>query len=116
MFFQLYHFGSDVLRKKCIEINSDYPDLDLLLENMWETMYESSQVGFCAPQINLDIRIFLIDTKPFVMEEGKEENSIKKVFINPTILEEDGEEWSFNEGCLSIPDIREEVKENLLLL
>ena len=108
MFLPIIAYGSDVLRKKCIEINSDYPDLDILLENMWETMYDSSGVGLAAPQINRAIRIFLIDTEPF-MEEGEEENSIKKVFINPTILEEQGEEWSFNEGCLSIPDIREEV-------
>ena len=108
MFLPIIAYGSDVLRKKCIEINSDYPDLDILLENMWETMYNSSGVGLAAPQINRAIRIFLIDTEPF-MEEGEEENSIKKVFINPTILEEEGEEWSFNEGCLSIPDIREEV-------
>jgi len=108
MFLPIIAYGSDVLRKKCIEINSDYPDLDILLENMWETMYDSSGVGLAAPQINRAIRIFLIDTEPF-MEEGEEENSIKKVFINPTILEEEGEEWSFNEGCLSIPDIREEV-------
>ena len=108
MFLPIIAYGSDVLRKKCIEINSDYPELDILLENMWETMYESSGVGLAAPQINRAIRIFLIDTEPF-MEEDEEENSIKKVFINPTILEEEGEEWSFNEGCLSIPDIREEV-------
>ncbi|MAO70931.1 MAG: peptide deformylase [Flavobacteriales bacterium] len=114
MFLPIVAFGSEVLRKKCKEINSDYPDLDLLIENMWQTMYESSGVGLAAPQINKDIRIFLIDTKPF-MQEGKEENSIKKVFINPTILEEDGEEWNFNEGCLSIPDIREEVKRKSII-
>ena len=108
MILPIVAFGSTILRKKCKEINSDYPDLDCLLENMWETMYDSSGVGLAAPQINRAIRIFLIDTEPF-MEEGEEENSIKKVFINPTILEEEGEEWSFNEGCLSIPDIREEV-------
>ena len=108
MVLPIVAFGSDVLRKKCKEINSDYPDLNLLIENMWQTMYESSGVGLAAPQINKDIRIFLIDTKTF-MEEGDEENSIKKVFINPTILEESGENWNFNEGCLSIPDIREDV-------
>ena len=105
MFLPIVAFGSAVLRKKCEEINPDYPDLDVLIENMWETMYESSGVGLAAPQINKAIRIFLIDTEPFI-EKGTEENSIKKVFINPTILEEEGEEWSFNEGCLSIPDIR----------
>ena len=108
MFLPIIAYGSDVLRKKCKEINSNYPELDILLENMWETMYESSGVGLAAPQINRDIRVFLIDTAPFI-EDDEEENSVRKVFINPSILEEDGEEWGFNEGCLSIPDIREEV-------
>lgn len=114
MVLPIIAFGSTILRKKCKEINSDYPELDNLLENMWETMYESSGVGLAAPQINRAIRIFLIDTKPF-MEEGEEKNSIKKVFINPTILEEDGSEWSFSEGCLSIPNIREEVKRKSII-
>ena len=108
MFLPIVAYGSPILRKKCEEINSDYPDLVVLLENMWETMYESSGVGLAAPQINKAIRIFIIDTKPF-MEEGEEDKAVKKIFINATILNEDGEEWSFNEGCLSIPDIREEV-------
>ena len=114
MFLPIVAYGSEVLRKKCKEINSDYQDLDLLIENMWQTMYESSGVGLAAPQINKDIRIFLIDTKPFMLE-GEEGNSIKKVFINPTILEEEGEEWNFNEGCLSIPEIREEVKRKSII-
>ena len=108
MFLPIVAFGSPVLRKKCEEITPDYPELDALLENMWETMYESSGVGLAAPQINKSIRIFLIDTAPF-MEEGEEEDAIKKTFINATILEEEGEEWIFNEGCLSIPDVREDV-------
>ena len=82
--------------------------MDTLLENMWETMYDSSGVGLAAPQINKAIRVFIIDTSPF-MEEGEEDDSIKKTFINATILEEEGEEWIFNEGCLSIPDIREDI-------
>ena len=108
MFLPIVAFGSPVLRKKCEEITPDYPELDTLLENMWETMYESSGVGLAAPQINKSIRIFLIDTAPF-MEEGEEESAIKRTFINAKILEEEGEEWSFNEGCLSIPDVREDV-------
>jgi peptide deformylase len=108
MFLPIVAFGSPVLRKKCEEITPDYSELDTLLENMWETMYESSGVGLAAPQINKSIRIFLIDTAPF-MEEGEEEDKIKKTFINATILEEEGEEWIFNEGCLSIPDVREDV-------
>ena len=108
MFLPIVAFGSPVLRIKCEEISPDYPDLDTLLENMWETMYESSGVGLAAPQINKSLRIFLIDTAPF-MEDGEEEDAIKKTFINSTILEEEGEEWTFNEGCLSIPDVREDV-------
>ena len=109
MFLPIVAYGSPVLRKKCDEITSDYPGLDTLLENMWETMYESSGVGLAAPQINKAIRIFLIDTSPF-MEEGEEDKAIKKSFINATILEEEGDEWVFNEGCLSLPDVREDIK------
>jgi peptide deformylase len=108
MFLPIVAFGSLVLRKKCEEITPDYLELDTLLENMWETMYDSSGVGLAAPQINKAIRVFIIDTAPF-MEEGEEDDSIKKTFINATILEEEGEEWIFNEGCLSIPDIREDI-------
>ena len=108
MFLPIVAFGSPVLRKKCEEITPDYLELDTLLENMWETMYDSSGVGLAAPQINKAIRVFIIDTAPF-MEEGEEDDSIKKTFINATILEEEGEEWIFNEGCLSIPDIREDI-------
>jgi len=108
MFLPIVAFGSPVLRKICEEITPDYLELDTLLENMWETMYDSSGVGLAAPQINKAIRVFIIDTAPF-MEEGEEDDSIKKTFINATILEEEGEEWIFNEGCLSIPDIREDI-------
>ena len=108
MFLPIVAFGSPVLRKKCEEITPDYLELDTLLENMWETMYDSSGVGLAAPQIDKAIRVFIIDTAPF-MEEGEEDDSIKKTFINATILEEEGEEWIFNEGCLSIPDIREDI-------
>ena len=109
MIFPIIAFGSPVLRKKCDEISLDYPELDVLLENMWETMYESSGVGLAASQINKSIRLFLIDTTPF-MEEGEEDKVIKKTFINAIILEEEGDEWTFNEGCLSIPEIREDIQ------
>jgi len=109
MILPIVAFGSPVLRKKCEVITQDYPELDVLLRNMWETMYKSSGVGLAAPQINKAIRIFLIDTEPF-MEEGEEGDAIKKAFVNAEIIEEDGEEWSFNEGCLSIPDVREDIK------
>ena len=109
MILPIIAFGSPVLRKKCDEISLDYQQLNVLLENMWETMYASSGVGLAAPQINKSIRLFLIDTTPF-MEEGEEDKAIKKIFINATILEEEGDEWAFNEGCLSIPEIREDIQ------
>jgi peptide deformylase len=110
MILPIVSFGSPVLRKKCADISPDYPELEMLLNNMWETMHEAHGVGLAAPQINKAIRIFLIDTTPFVDdEEETEEVIVKQVFINARILEETGEEWGFNEGCLSIPDVREDI-------
>ena len=114
MVLPIVAFGSPVLRKKCKEISKDFERLDYLLENMWETMYKASGVGLAAPQINKSIRLFLIDTNPF-MEEGEEDNAIKKVFINATILEEEGESWIFSEGCLSIPNVREDIKRKSII-
>ena len=108
-------YGDPVLRKKAKEISEDYPNLKELIENMWETMYGAYGVGLAAPQVGLPIRIFMIDTSPFAEdedlseEERKELESLKKVFINAKILEETGDEWAFNEGCLSIPEVREDV-------
>ena len=110
MILPIVAFGSPVLRKKCIDISPDYPELEMLLENMKETMYEAHGVGLAAPQINKSIRLFLIDTTPFVDdEEETEEEIVKQAFINARILEEKGEAWDFNEGCLSIPDVREDI-------
>ena len=110
MILPIVAFGSPVLRKKCVDISPDYPELEMLLENMKETMYEAHGVGLAAPQINKAIRLFLIDTSPFVDDEEETEDVIvKKVFINARILEETGEAWDFNEGCLSIPDVRENI-------
>ena len=110
MILPIIAFGSPILRKKCVNISDDYPDLDLLLANMWKTMHEASGVGLAAPQINKAIRLFLIDTTPFAEDDKtKEIKVVKKVFINAKIIEESGEEWNFNEGCLSIPEIREDV-------
>src|SRR6056297_2603621 len=108
-------YGDPVLRKVAEDINKGYPDLKGLISNMWETMYNASGVGLAAPQIGLPIRLFLVDTTPFSddedlsSEEQKQLNGFKKVFINAKIEDEIGEEWAFNEGCLSIPDIREDV-------
>ena len=110
MILPIVAFGSPILRKKCVDISPDYPELEMLLDNMEKTMYQAHGVGLAAPQINKAIRIFLIDTTPFVDdEEETEEVIVKQVFINARILEETGEGWSFNEGCLSIPDIREDI-------
>ena len=110
MILPIVAFGVPILRKKCSYISSDFPDFHSILDNMWETMYEANGVGLAAPQINKGIRLFLIDTSPFLEDEDKEnEVIVKQVFINARILEESGEEWEFNEGCLSIPDLREDI-------
>lgn len=115
MILPIVAYGDPVLRKVSKDIDKDYPDLDQLIENMWETMYASHGVGLAAPQIGRAIRLFIIDTEPFSDDEDLSEQErsqladTKMIFINAKIIEEKGEEWSFNEGCLSIPDIREEV-------
>ena len=101
-------YGHSTLRKKAVEIDKDYPGLDELIENMFETMYATSGVGLAAPQINLSIRMFIVDASPFA-DEVPEAEGFKKALINPVILDESGEEWKFNEGCLSIPEVREDV-------
>ena len=115
MILPIYGYGESVLRKKTVEIDRDYPDLDQLIENMYETMYKAHGIGLAAPQVGLNIRLFVIDATPLAEDEEyvdiKEElANCKKVFINPIITKRDGELWKFNEGCLSIPDIREDVK------
>ena len=110
MILPIVAYGSNVLRSACKEIDSSFPNLDQLIDNMFETMYAASGVGLAAPQINKSLRLFIIDTKPFEDEENANHVGIKKVFINPKILLKSGDIWSFNEGCLSIPDVREDVK------
>jgi len=101
-------YGHPTLRKISTDIDKDYPGLDELISNMFETMYESRGVGLAAPQINRSIRLFVIDASPYA-DEYPEAKDFKQVFINARIMEDSGEEWSFNEGCLSIPDIREDI-------
>ena len=108
MILPIFGYGHPVLKKKGEEISADYPNLEELIQNMWETMYQAEGVGLAAPQVGLAIRLFLVDTKQ-TKEEGKEEEGIKKVFINAQILDETGEEWAYEEGCLSIPNIRGDV-------
>ncbi len=116
MILPIVAYGEPVLRKVGKDITSDYPKLEELLVNMWETMYNAHGVGLAAPQIGLPIRVFLVDTSPFsddedlTSEQQKALKDFKKVFINAKIEAETGDEWDFNEGCLSIPDIREDVK------
>ena len=110
MILPIVAFGSPILRKMCSDISPDYPEFDIILANMWETMYEANGVGLAAPQVNKGIRLFLIDTTPFFDDEDEiNEVIVKQAFINARILDESGEEWEFNEGCLSIPDLREDV-------
>ncbi len=106
MILPIYAYGSPVLRKKCSDIELEYPNLKELLENMYETMYDSHGIGLAAPQIGLPIRVFIVDGSP--IEDIKPEG-FKQTFINPIILEEWGEEWKYEEGCLSIPTIHENV-------
>ena len=115
MILPIVAYGDAVLKKEAKEIDKDYPKLSELIDNMYETMYGAYGVGLAAPQIGLAIRLFLVDASPFADDEDLSEKereqmkNFKKTFINAQILEEEGEEWAFNEGCLSIPDVREDV-------
>src|SRR5690606_21829227 len=115
MVLPIVAYGDPVLRKKGKDINREYPKLDELIQNLWDTMYHAYGVGIAAPQVGLPIRLFVVDATPFsededlTEEEKTELKALKKVFINPILKKEEGDEWAFNEGCLSIPDIREDV-------
>jgi peptide deformylase len=113
MILPIIAYGTAILKKVAAPITPEYPKLDELLSNMFETMYDSNGIGLAAPQIGVSIRLFIVDASPFA-EDEEEDNShlagFKKIFINPTIQEEEGEPWSFEEGCLSIPGIREAVE------
>ncbi len=112
MILPIVAYGDPVLKKKAVEIDEDFPNLQKLIENMFETMYNASGVGLAAPQIGKSIRLFIVDATPVAEGEDGDPSceDFKRVFINPIILEEEGEEWSYEEGCLSIPNIREEVQ------
>ena len=115
MILPIVAYGDPVLRKVGKEIDKDYPQLDKLIADMRETMYNANGLGLAAPQIGKDIRLFIIDASPFAEDEdlSEEEKEVFKnfnrVFINAKIIEEEGDEWAFNEGCLSIPTINEDV-------
>ena len=117
MILPILAYGDPILKKESEEIDETYTSLETLIEDMFETMYRAKGVGLAAPQIGKNIRLFIVDGSPFAeKEEGEDDDpralgieNFKKVFINPIIEEEEGEEWSFQEGCLSIPKIRENV-------
>ena len=118
MIIPIRAYGDPVLKQEATDIDKDYPALEELIANMFETMYNAYGVGLAAPQIGLSIRLFIVDASPFAEdddlteEEQNELKEFKKVFINAKIVEETGSEWAFNEGCLSIPDVREDVTRN----
>jgi peptide deformylase len=124
MILPIVAYGHPVLRKVAVDITPEYPQLDRFIEDMWETMYASKGVGLAAPQVNKDIRLFVVDTVQMfenMEEDGKIEfpdtPGYKGVFINAHVVEVKGEEWPYNEGCLSIPKIREDIlrKETITL-
>lgn len=116
MILPIVAFGNPILRSKAEEINQNYDNLDILIDNMWETMYNAKGVGLAAPQVGKSIRVFIVDASPFADDEELEFSErkkiigFKKVFINPTIVSQSSKLCSFTEGCLSIPDIRENIK------
>ena len=116
MTLPIYAYGHPILRQKTEEIDTNYSDLKSLVDNMWETMYNANGVGLAAPQIGKSIRLFIVDTAPFANDEELDSSErkkiidFKKVFINPVILSKSSNLCSFTEGCLSVPDIRENVK------
>jgi peptide deformylase len=116
MILPIVAYGHPVLRKIASDVKPDYPNLEKLIADMWETMYGSNGVGLAAPQVNRDIRLFLVDTVQMFEKMEEEEKAeypgdkgVRAVFINAYIKELDGDEWPYNEGCLSIPKIREDV-------
>jgi peptide deformylase len=117
MILPIVAYGHPILRKVAEEITPDYPGLEKFIEDMWETMYHSNGVGLAAPQVNRSIRLFVMDSSQIFenMKEDEEESEypdkpgVKKIFINPKIVALDGKEWCYNEGCLSIPRIREDI-------
>jgi peptide deformylase len=116
MILPIVAYGENILKTKAVNITSDYPELNKLINDMWETMYNANGVGIAAPQIGKSIRLFVIDASPFSEDKEISDDEIstlknfKKVFINPEIIDETGDEWNFMEGCLSIPNIREDIK------
>ncbi|TGD58125.1 peptide deformylase [Flavobacterium humi] len=118
MILPIVGYGDPVLRKVGVEVTKEYPNLNETIASMYDTMYNACGVGLAAPQVGLAIRLFIVDTEPFSdsddisKEEAEQLKGFKRTFINAKMLKEEGEEWGFNEGCLSIPDVREDVYRN----
>lgn len=110
MTYPIYVYGMPVLRKKATDIDEDRNELPQLIDDMFETLHQADGVGLAAPQIGKSLRLIVVDGTTINNEEDPELKDFKKAFINPYIIEEDGDEWEFNEGCLSLPDIREDVR------
>jgi len=113
MILPIVAYGTPVLKKKAVDITQDYPGLADLIANMFDTMKNAKGVGLAAPQVGVSVRLFIIDAAPY-LDEGEEDKenltNFRKVFINAQIVDENGNNWKFNEGCLSIPNIREDVE------
>ncbi|MBI1316560.1 peptide deformylase [bacterium] len=113
MIYPIVAYGDPVLRKKALPLAADFPEIDTLVSNLYETMYAAGGVGLAAPQVGMSLRIFVVDGRPFSEDSENPDplalKDFKKAFINAHILEENGEPWAYNEGCLSIPDIHEDV-------
>ena len=114
MILPIFAYGHPILRKKCKSIDENSEEIKSLISDMWETMYNAEGVGLAAPQVGVNKKIFIIDVNPLFQKDQEisdfEKLNSKKVFINPEITEMDGDYCYFNEGCLSIPDIRAEIK------
>lgn len=110
MILPIFAYGEPILRELTKEINRSFPDLESFIKDMWETMYHTNGVGLAAPQVGVAARVFLVDSTPMYEEDGSEGTGYKGVFINPEIISETGAPWHYEEGCLSIPGIREQVQ------
>lgn len=109
MILPIFAYGQPVLKKIAAPITPDYPELETLIANMWETMYHADGVGIAAPQIGLAIRLFVIDTEQ-IDRKNDEQKGFKRVFVNAQMVEESGQPWNYEEGCLSVPNIRGDVE------
>jgi peptide deformylase len=115
MILPIYAYGQPVLKKIAEDITPDYPNLQELIQNMWDTMYDAHGVGLAAPQIGVSIRLFTIDSEQIEKEDEPNHVGFKRVFLNAHKVEEKGDKWSYEEGCLSIPNIRGEVQRKAVL-